>query len=127
MPSGKIKWYEPSKGFGFIAGEDGEEVYVHASALPQGIDTMRPGTKVEFGVADGRRGPQALAVNIIESAPSVARAKRRPAEDTARVLEDLMKVLERTADGLRHGRYPEAASGKRLAEAMRRLADELEV
>ncbi|RKW69442.1 cold shock domain-containing protein [Galactobacter caseinivorans] len=126
MPSGKIKWYEPSKGFGFIAGEDGEEVYVHASALPQGVESMRPGTKVEFGVADGRRGPQALAVTILESAPSVARAKRRPAEDTAQVLEDLIKVLERTADGLRHGRYPEPASGKRVAEAMRRLADELE-
>lgn len=126
MPTGKVKWYEASKGFGFIAADDGSEVYVHASALPQGVEAPRQGTRVEFGIADGRRGPQALDVRVKEEAPSAARAKRRPAREAASVMEDLIKVLERTADGLRNGAYPDPVAGRRVAEAMRRVAEDLE-
>src|SRR6188472_3767175 len=61
VPSGKIKWYDADKGFGFIAQDGGgDDVHVRSSALPTGLATLKPGQKVEYGVADGRRGPQAL-------------------------------------------------------------------
>ena len=67
MPSGRVKWFSLEKGFGFIASDEGEDVYLAASSLPAGVTTVKPGTKLEFGVADGRRGPQALSVVIVDA------------------------------------------------------------
>src|SRR5690606_3573596 len=80
VPSGKVKWFDPEKGFGFIAPSDGgEDVHVRVSALPPGVTTLKPGQKVEFGVADGRRGPQALQVQLVEAPPTIAPKHRRSA------------------------------------------------
>ncbi|MGI8532157.1 MAG: cold-shock protein, partial [Geodermatophilaceae bacterium] len=62
MPSGKVKWFSAEKGFGFLAREDGGDVFVHRDALPAGTTELKPGQRVEFGVAEGRRGEQALSV-----------------------------------------------------------------
>lgn len=56
MPTGRIKFYDSTKGFGFAQTDEGEEVHVPASALPAGVTELRGGTRVEFGVAEGRRG-----------------------------------------------------------------------
>ena len=71
MPTGKVKWYDSEKGFGFLARDDGGEVFVHSSALPSGTTSLRPGQRVEFGVAEGRKGAQALQVRLIEPPPTV--------------------------------------------------------
>lgn len=126
MPTGKVKWYEPSKGFGFLVTDEGQEVYLNASALPAGTTELRAGTRMEFGVAEGRKGAQALSVRIIDDAPSVARAKRKPAEDTAVLIEDLIKVLDSTSNGLRRGRYPEKAQGAKIAAVLRAVAEDLD-
>lgn len=83
-------------------------------------------TCVDYGVADGRKGPQALSVTILDPAPSVVRAQRRDAEDMAPVVEDLIKLLDRATNSLRKGRYPEQDFSGRLAKAMRAVADELD-
>ncbi|WP_404289292.1 cold-shock protein [Glutamicibacter arilaitensis] len=127
MPSGKVKWYEKAKGFGFITTEDGKEIYVNAAALPEGVHDLRPGTRLEFGVAEGRRGPQALSLRILEEAPSVARAKRKSPEQQAAMIEDLIKVLDQVSNTLRKGRYPEQAHGKKVATVLRAVADDLDV
>ncbi len=59
MPTGKVKWYDKEKGFGFLAAEDGQEVFLPKTSLPAGVTELKAGTRVEFGVADGRRGAQA--------------------------------------------------------------------
>jgi len=72
MPTGRVKWFSLEKGFGFISNDEGEDVYLSADALPSGVTTVKPGTKLEFSIADGRRGPQALSVSIVEAPPSRA-------------------------------------------------------
>ena len=126
MPSGKVKWFDAEKGFGFLANDEGGDVYVHASALPEGAPALRPGTRVEFGIAAGRKGDQALSVRILDAPPSLAEASRRDPEDMAAVVEDLIKVLERIGGGLRRGRYPAASEGTRVAAVLRAVADDLD-
>ena len=65
MPSGKVRWFDAAKGFGFITGDDGEDVFLPSSALPAGVSTLRKGAKVEFSVAEGRKGPQALDLSLV--------------------------------------------------------------
>jgi CspA family cold shock protein len=126
VPTGKVKWYDAERGFGFIAGEDGGEVFLHASALPADAPAPKPGTRVDYGVADGRRGPSALAVKVLDAAPSVVKAKRKPASEMASIVEDLIKVLDRTGDQLKRGKYPDGEAGRRVATMLRAVADNLE-
>ncbi|GAA1347986.1 cold shock domain-containing protein [Arthrobacter roseus] len=126
MPVGKVKWFDTEKGFGFLAADDGQEVFLHASALPEGVKEVKPGTRLEFGVADGRRGLQALSVRILESQPSVAKASRKNADDMAIIVEDLIKLLDSASNGLRKGRYPEREHARKVASVLRHVADELD-
>lgn len=127
VPSGKVKWYDADKGFGFIAQEGGDDVHVRSSALPTGVATLKPGQKIEFDIADGRRGPQALRVTVLDVPPSVVAATRRPAEELHGLVDDMIKMLESKAlPDLRRGRYPDRAYGGRIAQVMRAVADELD-
>ena len=51
MPTGKVKFYDDEKGFGFIQADDGTEVFLHASALPAGTTGIKAGSRLEFGIA----------------------------------------------------------------------------
>ncbi|MFZ4842588.1 MULTISPECIES: cold-shock protein [Mycetocola] len=126
MPTGKVKFYDDDKGFGFIASDDGQEVFLHASALPEGVSTVKPGSRLEFGIAAGKRGAQALSVRLLEAPPSLARMKRKNADDMAIIIEDVVKVLDGVGSNLRKGRYPEGSQAKLVAQALRRVADELD-
>ena len=131
MPTGKVKWYDAEKGFGFLSREEGDDVYVNASALPAGMPSLKPGARVEFGIAQGRRGDQALQVRVLESAPSGAAnqraAHRKKPEDMVGIVEDLIRLLEGVEQAYRHGRHPEARTAKPTAKLLRGLADELEL
>ena len=126
MPTGKVKWFDAERGFGFAANDDGGEVFVHASALPEGTTTLKPGAKIEFGVAEGRRGLQALSVRLIDPLPSVSRATRKPAEDMTVILEDVIKLLDDVSNGFRRGRYPDRSFAGKVATVLRAVADDLE-
>ena len=127
MPTGKGKWYDADKGFGFLSKDDGGDVYVRSSALPSGVDTLRAGARVEFGVVEGRRGDQALQVRLLEPVPSVAKAKRKSPEEMTVIVEDTIRLLDRIEGSYRQGRHPDERTGNRAAAVLRALADELDV
>lgn len=63
--TGTVKWFNDSKGFGFIEREGGEDVFVHFSSIRgDGYKTLNDGQKVEFTVGEGQKGPQALDVTV---------------------------------------------------------------
>jgi len=127
VPRGNVKWFDSEKGFGFIGSDEGEDVFVHASALPPGVEELKPGTIVDFGIIEGRRGQQAMSVEIHEIPASVAKASRKSAADMAPIVEDLIKVLDGLSNQLRKGRYPPDAAGRRMASLLRAVADDLDV
>lgn len=126
MPTGSVKWYDTEKGFGFLASDEGEDVFVHASSLPSGVEALKPGSKVEFGIVDGKRGKQALSIVVVEEAPSITKALRKPAEDMAPVVEDVIKLLDNVSNSLRRGRYPDDQKARAIAKVLRAVADDLD-
>ncbi|MFT4229731.1 MAG: cold shock domain-containing protein [Microbacterium sp.] len=126
MPTGKVRFYDDEKGFGFIASDDGQDIFLHATALPTGSAAPKPGSRVEFGVAEGKRGPQALSVRVLEAPPSLSKAKRKPADDMAIIVEDLVKLLDGVGGDLRRGHYPSGSHAKKVAAVLRKVADEFD-
>jgi CspA family cold shock protein len=131
VPTGKVKWFDAEKGFGFLSREDGEDVYVRASSLPEGVTTLKAGTRVEFGVLSGRRGDQAHQVQVLDAPPSVAQnrraAQRKNPDEMATIVEDLIRLLEGVGGSYRAGRHPDAKTAGPTAKLLRGLADELEL
>jgi len=127
VPTGKVKWYDPEKGFGFLTRDDGGEVFVHSSALPKGVETLKPGQRVDFGVAEGRRGQQALSVRIVE-VPSVrkAKARRKKPDEMVVIVEDLIKLLDEISTYYRKGKHPDAQHSRKIAAVLRAVADDIE-
>ncbi len=126
MPTGKVKWYDTDKGFGFLSRDDGGDVFVHQSALPAGVPALKPGSRVEFGIVDGKRGEQARTVKLLDPVPSVAASARKPAEDMGIIVEDVIKLLDGVGNTLRRGRYPDKATASKTAAVLRAVAADLD-
>lgn len=126
MPTGKVKFFDKDKGFGFVSRDDGGDVFVPKSALPAGTEELKAGTRVEFGVAAGKRGEQALSVRVLDAPPTIAGA-RRSADELQGMVEDTIKLLEvRVQPSLRRGKHPDRDTGRRIAQILRAVAAELE-
>lgn len=135
VPTGRVKWYDAEKGFGFLSQEEGEDVYVRSSALPAGVEGLKAGQRVEFGVAAGRRGPQALSLKLIDPPPSLAKTRReaeRPEhkhtpDELHGMIGDLITLLESTIQpDLQKGRYPDRKVARRVSEVVKAVARELD-
>lgn len=131
MARGRVKWYDADKGFGFLTQDEGEDVYVRADALPAGVESLQPRQRVEFDMVSGRRGPQALRVEVIETPgkagkPAAKRSNRSP-DELHGMIEDMITLLDSTVQSeLRRGRLPERKVSARVAEVLRAVAAELD-
>ena len=130
MPTGKVRFYDADKGFGFISEDTGADVFLHANALPAGVTSLKKGVRVEFGIVEGRKGAQALSVKVLDPLQSVAANKsaqtRKSPEDLVVIIEDVVQLLDGVGNAYRGGRRPERKLTSNVARALRGLADELE-
>ena len=127
MPTGKVKWYDAEKGFGFLTTDDGSDVFVRSDSLPAGVGALKSGSRVEFGLVQGLKGDQAIQLSVLEPTPSVAKALRKNPEQMVEIVEDLMKLLENLERTYRRGRHIDPRSAKQTADLLRALAAELEL
>ena len=127
MPTGKVRFYDVDKGFGFITKDGGGDVFVRSSVLPEGVTSLKTGQRVEFGVMDGRRGEQALSLELLEAPASLSKNLRKKPEQMAPITEDLINLLDGISNGYRNNRHPDEKTAKNVALLLRRVADELEM
>jgi cold shock protein len=126
VPTGKVKWYDTEKGYGFLSRDDGGEVFVHSTALDPAGTSLRPGQRVEFGVAEGRRGTQALQVRVLEPPPTVSKASRKNPEEMVLIIEDLIKLLDGVSNTYRRSKHPDSRDAKKISAVLRAVAADLE-
>ena len=121
MPTGRVKWYDATKGFGFVTSDEGGDVFLPKGALPAGVAELKSGQRIEFGVVDSRKGAQAMGVKLIDAPPSLAELRRRPADQLHSMIEDMIKVLEQQVQpGLSRGRYPDKKTSATIAQVLHR-------
>jgi cold shock protein len=126
VPTGKVKWYDADKGFGFLTRDDGGEVFVHSTALEPAGTALRPGQRVEFGIAEGRRGTQALQVHVLEPPPTVSKVARKDPDEMVPMIEDLIKLLDGVSNSYRRGKHPESRDAKKIGALLRAVASDIE-
>jgi CspA family cold shock protein len=130
VPTGKVKFYDADKGFGFVSDDGGADVFLPSSALPAGVTSLKSGTRVEYGVVETRKGAQALSLRVLDPAQSVAQNKRlrerKSAEEMAPIIEDIIKVLDGVSNDFRRGHYPDKKVATTLSRSLRGIADQLD-
>jgi CspA family cold shock protein len=126
VPTGKVKWYDADKGYGFLSRDDGGEVFVHSTAVDPAGTTLRSGQRVEFGIAEGRRGAQALKVRVLEPPPSVVKSNRKSPDEMVPIVEDLIKMLDGVSNTYRRSKHPDNRDAKKIAAVLRAVAADLE-
>jgi cold shock protein len=128
VPTGRVKWYDAAKGFGFVTSDEGGDVFLPKGSLPAGVAELKTGQRIEFGVVDSRKGAQAMGVKLIDAPPSLAELRRRPADELHSMIEDMIKVLEQQVQpGLSRGRYPDKKTAQTIAQVVHAVAREFEV
>jgi len=123
-----VKWYDATKGFGFVTSDEGGDVFLPKGALPAGVAELKTGQRVEFGVVDSRKGAQAMGLKVLDAPPSLAELRRRPADQLHSMIEDMIKVLEaQVQPSLSRGRYPDKKTSLKIAQLVHAVAREFEI
>lgn len=132
MPTGKVKWYDPDRGFGFVSNPDGEDVYVGSQVLPDGVTELHKGQRLEYDFAEARKGPQAMRVTVLDDGPAPSpqkgpRGHRYSPDKLHELVQDTVTLLEsRVQPSLEAGRRPDRREGRQVAEILRTIARELD-
>lgn len=127
MPSGRVKWFEAERGFGFVTSNDGEDAYLSAKVLPKGVTEVHRGQQIDYDYFDGNKGPQVLRVTSLGPSPEATRKRAYSADQLGSMIADVVTLLENNVQpGLMHNRYPDRKTGRQVAEILRAIAKELD-
>ncbi|RAV34285.1 cold-shock protein [Corynebacterium heidelbergense] len=126
MPTGKVKWYDADRGYGFVSNPGSEDVYVGSQVLPDGVSELVPGQRLEYDFAAGRRGPQALRISILDEGPRKAQHKFSAAKLQSLVQDTITVLDSRVLPALEAGRRPDRKESRQVAEILRTIARELD-
>ncbi|MCJ7857340.1 cold-shock protein [Corynebacterium kalidii] len=132
MPTGRVKWYDPDRGFGFVSNPGGEDVYVGSQVLPDGVTELHKGQRLEYDFAEARKGPQAMRVSVLDDGPPSAPQKgarnhKYSPDKLHELVQDTVTLLEsRVQPSLEAGRRPDRKEGRQVAEILRTIARELD-
>ena len=127
MPTGKVKWYDADRGYGFVGNPGDEDVYVGSAVLPEGVTELVKGQRLEYEIVSGRRGPQALTVTILDEGPKRAQHKYTP-EQLQSMVQDTITLMDQSLlPVLESGRRPERKTARQISEILRTIARELDV
>jgi CspA family cold shock protein len=126
VPTGKVKFFDEAKGFGFATRDDGGDVFLPGRAVPQGEPALKGGERIDMDVVSGAKGEEALKVRRIEAPIELAGARRAP-DELHGMIEDMVKVLETLVQrDLRRGKHPDRDKARKVAQLLHAVARELE-
>ena len=121
VPTGKVKWYDAEKGFGFLPPTRAATSTCASDALPDGVTTLKSGTRVEFGLVQGRKGDQAIQVRVLDAAAVGARkAHAQEARGHGQHRRGPHAAAGGSEQTYRRGRHPDAEDGQADREAAAR-------
>jgi len=129
VTTGNVKWFNSRKGFGFLTAEDGTEVFVHTSAVPADVASLRPGDSVEFTTEQGVQGEQVADLRLVERAPAAhgmpSNGSAAPRTDLAVVIETAIKQLDELRRSIQERGAPSRVASFNAARSLRSLANRL--
>ena len=99
---------------------------MHSSALEGSGTVLRAGQRVEFGVAEGRRGTQALQVRTLDPPLTVAKVSQKDPDEMIVLVEDLIKLLDGVSNTYRRGKHPDSRDAKKIGAVLRAVAADIE-
>jgi cold shock protein len=99
---------------------------VHSTALEPAGTALKPGQRVEFGIAEGRRGTQALQVRVLEPPPTVSKVARKSPDEMVPIIEDLIKLLDGVSNTYRRGKHPDSKDAKKIAAVLHAVGADLD-
>ena len=127
MPSGRVKWYDAERGFGFVTSTEGEDCFLSSKVLPEGVEELHKGQRIDYDFFTGNKGPQVLRVHHVEPAKNESRKRTYTADQLGSMIADVVTLLENNIQpGLMHNRYPDRKTGRQVAEILRAIAKELD-
>jgi CspA family cold shock protein len=125
MPTGNVRWFNEKKGYGFVTDVDGNDAFLHISELPDNVEYLQEGQKVEYSIIDSKRGATATQVKLLDEPPTLVPKKIKSADEMVQIIEDTITLLDSLEEIYRKNRQPDKSYAKKVAIALKGVAKDI--